>query len=72
MGIVGHGTGAPGAGVLITRIALLVNTSSNTLENRPSRSLIKNANRSARSPKSISRFRACWAAQAPVGFAVTP
>jgi hypothetical protein len=26
----------------------------------------------ARSPRSIRRLRACWAVQAPVGWAVTP
>jgi hypothetical protein len=40
--------------------------------NLPSRSRIKNWNRSARSPRSISRLRACWATQAPVGCAVIP
>ena len=33
---------------------------------------IKNLNPAARSPRSIIRLRACWATQAPVGFAVTP
>src|SRR5919112_1642578 len=33
---------------------------------------IRNRNRSARSPRSINRLRACWVTQAPVGWAVIP
>jgi hypothetical protein len=32
-----------------------------------SRSRTKNLNSAARSPRSISKFRACWATQAPAG-----
>src|ERR1039457_1923542 len=59
-------------GDLMIRTLLPANTSSNVLVNLPSRSRIRNLKRSARAPRSIRRFRACWAVQAPVGLAVTP
>ena len=37
-----------------------------------SRSRIRNRNRSARSPRSISRLRACWVTQSPVGVGGDP
>jgi hypothetical protein len=37
-----------------------------------SRSRMRNRNRAARSPRSISRFRASWPTQAPAGWAVIP
>jgi hypothetical protein len=48
------------------------NTSSNSAVNLLSRSRIRNLNEPARSPSSIIKFLACWAAQPAVGFAVTP
>jgi hypothetical protein len=33
---------------------------------------MRNRNESARSPKSMTRLRACWVVHSPVGFAVTP
>ena len=59
-------------GVLITRVPFPAKTSSNAAVNLLSRSRIRNLNRPARSPRSMSRLRACWAVQAPVGCAVTP
>src|SRR6188472_4323052 len=47
-------------------------TASNAAVNLLSRSRIKYRNRSARSPRSINRLRACWVTQAPVGWAVIP
>ena len=49
-----------------------VNTASKDVVNLLSRSRIRNRNRSARSPRSMSRLRACWVTQAPVGWAVIP
>ena len=43
---------------------LPASTWSNTLVNLLSRSRIKNLNRTARSPKSMNRLRACWAVHA--------
>ena len=37
-----------------------------------SRSRIRNLNRAARSLRSMSMLRACWAVHAPVGCAMTP
>jgi hypothetical protein len=50
----------------------VLNTSSNNAVSLLSRSLIKNRKSPARSPRSSSRLRACWATQPAVGFAVTP
>jgi hypothetical protein len=50
----------------------LVNTASKVSVNVLSRSLIKNLKLAAGSPRSIRKSRACWAAQAPLGFAVMP
>ena len=49
-----------------------VKTASKAAPNLASRSRIKNRNWSAWSPRSISRLRACWVTQAPVGWAVIP
>jgi hypothetical protein len=49
-----------------------VNTASNAVVNLASRSRIRYRNRCTRSSRSISRFRACWVAHAPVGWAVIP
>src|ERR1039457_5219647 len=56
----------------MTRTSLPASTSSNASVNLPSRSRIRKLKRSAGSPRSISRLRACWAVQAPAGWAVTP
>jgi hypothetical protein len=45
-----------------------VKTVSKTAVNLVSRSRSRNRSESARWPRSISRFRACWATQAPVGW----
>ena len=57
---------------MMTRVPLPASTWSDTLVNLPSRSRITNLNRAARSPRSMSSLRACWAVHAPVGWAVTP
>jgi len=59
-------------GVLTTRVPFPAETSSNAAVNLLSRSRIKNLNRPARSPTSITRFRVCWVVQAPAGCSVTP
>src|ERR1035438_10138464 len=59
-------------GALMIRTPLPANTSSNIGVNLLSRSRIRNMKRPARSPRSISRLRACWAVHAPVGCAGTP
>ena len=56
----------------MTRVPAAANTSSKTLVNLASRSRMRNLMASPRSPRSISRFLACWATQAPVGLAVAP
>jgi hypothetical protein len=48
------------------------NTSSKVRQNFASRSRSKKRTRRPRSPSTSSRFRACWATQAPSGLAVTP
>jgi hypothetical protein len=48
------------------------NTASNASVNCPARSRITNRNRPTRSPRSMSRFRACCTVHAPSGCAVTP
>lgn len=59
-------------GVLMICIPSLTKTASNMLVNFESRSRIKNLNCATRSPRSISRLRACWQTQSAVGCAVTP
>ena len=60
------------AGVLITVAPSEVNTVSNAMVNLVSRSLMRNLRCPARSPRFMSRFRACWAAHGPVGFVAAP
>jgi hypothetical protein len=57
-------------GVLITSTPTEANTSSKPLVNLRSRSQITDRSRSARSPKSISKFRTCWVAQLLTGLVV--
>ena len=59
-------------GVRMIRMSAPAKTASNAVVNLLSRSRIRNRNRSARSPRSMSRLRACWVIQAPVGWAVIP
>jgi hypothetical protein len=59
-------------GVLITLAPSEVNTLSNAMVNLVSRSRMRNLRCSARPPRSMSRFRACWATHGPVGFVVAP
>jgi len=59
-------------GILTTSIPAAANTASKAATNFASRSRISMANRSACWSRSISRFRAAWVTQAPVGWAVTP
>jgi hypothetical protein len=59
-------------GVLMISLASASNTASNIVAYFVSRSLIRNRSSSSRAPRSIARFRACWAIQLPVGLAVTP
>ena len=47
-------------------------TASNELVNYPARSRTRNRKVVARSSRSISRLRACWVVQAPVGWLVVP
>src|SRR4051794_24077106 len=54
-------------GVRMIRMSAASKTASNAAVNLLSRSRIRNRNRSARSPRSISRLRACWVTQAPCG-----
>ena len=50
--------------VRMMRMSAPTKTASNAVVNLLSRSRIKNRNRSARSPRSINRLRACWVTQA--------
>ena len=50
-------------GVRMTRMSVPVKTASKAAVNLLSRSRIRNRNWSARSPRSISRLRACWVTQ---------
>ena len=59
-------------GVRRMRMSAPANTASKAAVNLLSRSRIRNRNCSARSPRSMSRLRACWVTQAPVGWAVIP
>ena len=58
--------------VRMMRMSAPANTASKAAVNLLSRSRIRNRSCSARSPRSMSRLRACWATQAPVGWAVIP
>jgi hypothetical protein len=57
---------------LTTAMPSLANTASKGSANFASRSRIKNRNEVIRSPRSITRFRACCVVQAAVGCSVTP
>jgi hypothetical protein len=59
-------------GVRRMRMTSLVNTASKALVNLVSRSRIKNLNVARRSPRFITRLRACWATHAPLGWVVIP
>src|SRR3954470_7405695 len=59
-------------GVLITSMPAAANTVSKAVVNFASRSRRRNRTESVRSSRSIGRFRACWATDAPAGCAVTP
>ena len=59
-------------GVLMIRMSMAANTASKAAVNLLSRSRIRNRNRRSASSRSMSRLRACWVTQAPVGWAVTP
>jgi len=59
-------------GVVMIRMPAAVKTASNASVYLASRSLIRNFRLPARSPRSMSVFRACCAVQAAVGWAVTP
>lgn len=54
------------------RIPASARTASNAAVKFEPRSRIMNLTRCACSPRSISRFRACWAVRDPVGCKVTP
>ena len=56
------------AGVRTIRTPCVVKTSSNDPVNFVSRSRIRNVNCAARSPRSITRLRACCVTHSPVGF----
>src|ERR1700716_2083057 len=60
------------AGVRTIRTPCVVKTASNDPVNFVSRSRIRNVNWAARSPRSMTRFRACWVTHSPVGLGVTP
>ena len=60
------------AGVLITWMPSAAKTASNDPPNFESRSRMRNRNAAVRSPRSMTRLRACWVVHAAVGWAVTP
>jgi hypothetical protein len=55
------------AGVLMMRMSMAVKTVSNIAVNLASRSRMRNRKRRPASSRSMSRLRACWVSQAPVG-----
>ena len=59
-------------GVLMMRMSMAVKTASKAVVNLASRSRMRNRKRRPASSRSMSRLRACWVSQAPVGWAVTP
>lgn len=59
-------------GVLMTVTSSEVKTASNAGVYLVSRSRMRNRKEAARSPRSMTRLRAAWVVQAPVGWAVTP
>jgi hypothetical protein len=58
--------------VRMMRMSAPAKTPSKAVVNLLSRSRIRNRNRSARSPRFMSRLRACWVAQVPVGWGGDP
>ncbi|KUL47621.1 hypothetical protein ADL28_31950 [Streptomyces violaceusniger] len=56
----------------MTAVPLPAKTASNAAVNSLSRSRMRNRERPALSPRSMSRLRASWVTHAPVGWAVTP
>ena len=54
------------AGIRMIRMSAPTKTASNAAVNLLSRSRIRNRNRSAPSPRSMNRLRACWVTQSPV------
>ena len=68
-GVVGDGAGGRGGG---PGRAELARTASNDAVNCPARSRTMNRKSTARSPRSISRFRICCAVHGPTGFASSP
>jgi hypothetical protein len=60
------------AGVRIVRISASATTASKAEVNLLSRSRMRKRNWVARSPRSMTKFRACWVTQAPVGWAGIP
>jgi hypothetical protein len=59
-------------GVRMMRMSVAVKTASNAAVNLASRSRMRNRSWRPASSRSMSRLRACWVSQAPVGWAVTP
>ena len=59
-------------GVLMMRMLTVVKMASNAALNLASRSRMRNRKRLSASSRSMSRLRACWVSQAPMGWAVTP
>jgi hypothetical protein len=58
--------------IFTTAIPASANTASNEAANCPARSRMWNRNRATRSPRSMTRLRACWVVQGPSGWPVTP
>ena len=59
-------------GVLMILMSMAVKTASKAAVNLASRSRMRNRKRRSASSRSMSRLRASWVSQAPVGWAVTP
>ena len=56
--------------MLVAVCEFILFTASNVVVNFVSRSRMRNRNAAARSPRSMTRLRACWVVHSPVGFAV--
>jgi hypothetical protein len=59
-------------GVLMMRMSVAVKTASKAVVNLASRSRMRNRKLRPASSRSMTRLRACWVSQEPVGRAVTP
>src|SRR3954454_16591945 len=59
-------------GIFTVSIPAPASTASNDTVNWPARSRTRNRKAVERSSRSISRLRACWVVQAPVGWLVVP